>query len=86
MFEVGRIMITPDAMTAIKVDGRLAMSFVERHRKKDWPDLEPEELEYNEFALLSDQPIWSIYYLQTGQYLKIWTKGDRSETWLELLQ
>ena len=79
-FPLGQLMITPGALAALKQSKQTPLPFLYRHVSGDWGDLDAEDQEANDFAVVQGRRILSAYTLNTG--VKIWciTEADRSVT------
>ncbi|MGE3779533.1 MAG: hypothetical protein AB7F89_20255, partial [Pirellulaceae bacterium] len=77
-FDLGQVLITPAAMTAIpaeKVQAALA-----RHAAGDWGVIDEHDRRENELALASGFRLFSVYELKDGIRFWIITEADRSAT------
>jgi len=83
-FELGQLVATPGALSALEEAGQDAIKFVSRHASGDWGDLSEEDRNENEFSLLHGFRLLSSYRLRNG--VKVWviTEADRSSTTLLL--
>ena len=83
-FQLGRIVATHSALTALEESGEDAWQFIRRHASGDWGDISAEDRQENEFSLLHGFRLLSSYTLQNG--VKLWaiTEADRSATTLLL--
>ena len=79
-FPLGQLMITPGALAALKRSKQTPLPFLYRHVSGDWGDLDAEDKEANDFAVVQGRRILSTYTLNVG--VKIWciTEADRSVT------
>ena len=79
-FPLGQLMITPGALAALKQSKQTPLPFLYRHVSGDWGDLDAEDQEANDFAVVQGRRILSTYTLNAG--VKIWciTEADRSAT------
>jgi len=83
-FELGRLLITPGAIEALKKNGNDPAEFIRRHASCDWGDLDADDVRENEFSLEHGLRLLSSYRLADGQMLWIITEADRSCTTLLL--
>ncbi|MCU1295908.1 MAG: hypothetical protein JWO91_186 [Acidobacteriaceae bacterium] len=60
------------------------MIFLARHAQGDWGELEPEDIEENQFSLKNGFRVLSSYQTASGTKLWIITEADRSVTSLLL--
>ena len=79
-FPLGQLMITPGALAALKQSKQTPLPFLYRHVSGDWGDLDAEDQEANDFAVVQGGRILSAYTLNAG--VKIWciNEADRSVT------
>lgn len=83
-FDLGRLLITPGAMEALKSNGKEPLEFLKRHASGDWGDLDAEDIRENEFSLEHGLRLLSSYHLSDRQKLWIITEADRNCTTLLL--
>lgn len=77
-FSLGQIVATAQAMAALtREDIQLAL---QRHVEGDWGDVEKEDGEDNEQALLDGSRLLSVYESLAGVKFWIITEADRSVT------
>lgn len=50
-FPLGRILATPGALAALEQAGQNPAHYLARHHAGDWGDLDPEDVQENEFSL-----------------------------------
>ena len=83
-FELGQLVATPGALTALDNAGQIAAEFLLRHKHGDWGNLDPEDVAANDAALRSGSRLVSSY--RTTHEAKLWviTEWDRSVTTLLL--
>lgn len=81
MIRIGRLVATPDALGALDDEGENAITFVMRHQKGDWGDLDAADKKANDEAAMFQRRIVSAYILPRTN-IKIWiiTEWDRSCT------
>lgn len=79
-FSLGRCLATPAAVEAMEAAGHVPADFINRHVHGDWGDLDTEDREANEDALVHGDRIFSVYH--TRERVKLWiiTEADRSAT------
>jgi len=82
---VGRVLVTPGALMALKVAGVTPEQLLLRHGRGDWGDLDAHDRAVNEQALLTGARLLSAYILPATQ-VRVWiiTAEDRSVTTLLL--
>ena len=79
LFPLGRTVATPGALKTIEESGESPSFFLSRHHRGDWGDVCEEDGRENEFSLLNNGRLMSVYRTSKG---KIWviSEGDRSST------
>jgi hypothetical protein len=77
-FPLGRIVSTPSVLDSVPNTEILAA--LERHASGDWGDLDEDDREANERALLEDTRLLSAYRSREGVKFWIITEHDRSVT------
>jgi hypothetical protein len=83
-FPLGRILATPGALEAMEEAGETPASFLERHLRGDWGELDAEDIRENEFSLANGFRLLSSYRLSNGTKIWVITEADRSCTTLLL--
>jgi hypothetical protein len=85
LFDLGRVVATPGAMTLLASAGENPARLLERHASGDWGEVPPEDARENERSLKYGFRIVSSYPVG-GDGDKIWviTEADRSLTCLLL--
>ncbi|MGC6504946.1 MAG: CHC2 zinc finger domain-containing protein [Coraliomargaritaceae bacterium] len=77
-FSLGRTVATQSVVNSIPADEvRIALG---RHLSGDWGDLEDEDRQANEQALVDGSRLFSVYHSSTGIKFYIITEADRSAT------
>ena len=84
-FELGHVVATPAALSALEASGQAPIEFLHRHVRGDWGDLSEGDRECNEEALSDGSRILSAYITGSGQKLWIITeavndRGRRAST------
>jgi hypothetical protein len=69
-FSLGRIVATPGALEALRDAGQEAGEFLARHVTGDWGDLDAEDRQANDTALVDGSRLLSAYVTRKGE--KIW--------------
>lgn len=77
-FELGRLLITPTAQTA--VDQTDVLEAIQRHSVGDWGELCEEDCQENELSLKEGFRPLSAYSGRNGTKFWIITEADRSST------
>ena len=83
-FELGQVVATPGALTALEEARQSAGELLSRHATGDWGDLSEEDRKENKFSLAHGFRLLSSYRLRCGVKLWILTEADRSATTLLL--
>jgi hypothetical protein len=83
LFELGRVVATPGALTRCEEANVSPSSLVERHASGDWGGLDAHDLKENQRALKDGTRILSSYHTPAG---RVWiiTEADRASTCLLL--
>ncbi len=78
---LGQVVATPGALAALTASGSPAWQYLVRHASGDWGDVDVEDFEANNQALVHGERILSAYTL-VDNATKIWiiTEWDRSVT------
>ena len=84
LFELGDVVATPGVLDALAAAGVMHTALIARHLAGDWGDLDAEDKEANQSALVTGARILSAYTLFTKQRIWIITEADRSVTTLLL--
>lgn len=79
-FPLGQVVATPGAVEAFARNRHSPTTFVRRHIKGDWGDLDDDNKEENEFSLQRGLRLLSAYRLKDGTRIWIITEADRSVT------
>lgn len=79
-FELGQLVSTPGALTALSEAGQTPMEFIRRHSAGDWGELDDHDRTENMFGLKHGFRLMSVYTLSTGEKIWIITEADRSVT------
>ena len=69
-FNCGVLLSTPGAMGAFEKNGQSPFEFLQRHLNGDWGDLDQEDRQANERAVMDGSRLLSAYKLKDGT--KIW--------------
>ena len=84
-FNSGRVFSTPDALEAIHRNDEYASTFLARHFTGDWGDVDADDQQANDQALIPDEHgeydrLLSAYHLTDGTKIWVLTEADRSAT------
>jgi hypothetical protein len=74
-FRLGRIVSTPNALESLTHDDILRG--IQRHQAGDWGDVEDDDRQGNERALIDGTRLWSVYHASNGNKFWIITEADR---------
>ena len=80
LLTLGRVVATPGCLEAFAATGQLPDEFLARHAKGDWGELDEEDRQANDDALIDGSRILSSYRLKNGTKIWIITEWDRSAT------
>ena len=69
-FSPGQCMATPGVLEALSAAGEVPDTYLDRHVCGDWGDVDQDDKQANEDALLSGDRLLSAYHLSTG--VKVW--------------
>ena len=83
-FELGQIVATPGALTALRKAGQQPDEFLTRHANREWGDLDEDDRRENDYSLEHGFRILSAYRTNAGDRLWIITEADRTVTTLLL--
>ena len=80
LFPLGKVYATPGALQALQAASTSPLPYLLRHVTGDWGELDQEDIEANNDALVRGERLLSAYTLPTG--VKVWliTESDRSST------
>ena len=84
LFQVGEIVVTPDALMALYEADDEPFQYLIRHQIGDWGEASPEEVTANEAGIEQQGRIHSIFSLITNTKICVITKADRSKTTIML--
>ena len=79
-FPLGQLVATPGAAEVLERNQQSPTIFVRRHVRGDWGELDPEDVQENEFSLVNGFRLLSAYTLTDGTRIWIITEADRSAT------
>lgn len=83
-FPLGQIVATPGALDALKDSRESPLDFIKRHASGDWGEIDVEDREANEQALMQGARLFSAYRTQKDAKVWVITEADRSATTLLL--
>ncbi len=79
LFELGRCCITPAAKAELAQGEYPFECLLLRHHQGDWGDLDSDDLDANEAALINGSRLFSVYLIH-GKKFWVITEADRSAT------
>ncbi len=79
-FTLGQTVATPGALAAMTESGQSPCEFLRRHISGDWGEVDAEDQQSNEDALLHGERLLSAYRTSIGTKLWVITEADRSST------
>ena len=83
-FSLGRVLATPGAIAALEAAQVFPKDYLAHHVSGDWGDVDEEDQQANEHALIAGARLLSAYTLPTGTRIWIITEADRSASTLLL--
>jgi hypothetical protein len=84
LFELGSVVATPGALSALHRSGQTPGEFLRRHRSGEWGSLDRDDEQANHDALREGGRILSSYRTLQDDTIWIITEADRSSTTLLL--
>jgi hypothetical protein len=84
LFDLGQLVATPGALTALEKAGQNAMEFLSRHVTGDWGNIPEEDHKENQYSLEHGLRLLSSYRTNADQIVWVITEGSRSHTTLLL--
>jgi len=79
-FSMGQVVATPGALDVIADAGQNPLDFLSRHCVGDWGELDDEDKQANQEALLTEGRLMSAYNTAKGVRIWVITEWDRSVT------
>ncbi len=79
-FSLDQLVATPGAVQAIDESGQSPDFFLEKHLSGDWGEVDSEDSQLNDQALMDGSRILSAYSTLKGKKLWVITEADRSVT------
>lgn len=79
-FSLGRCLATPGALAAMDASSQAPGDFLDRHIRGDWGDVDDDDRQANEDALVYGLRLLSSYKTSAGVKLWVITEADRSAT------
>lgn len=85
LFRPGRLLITTDALTALRAHGIPVISVALRHIAGDWGTVSDEDRQQNDLSIAVGLRLISLYRLPDQTRILVTTEWDRSHTTIERL-
>ncbi|EKS69114.1 hypothetical protein [Caballeronia zhejiangensis] len=85
LFRPGCLLITPDALTALRANGIPVISVALRHIAGDWGTVSDDDRQQNDLSIAAGLRLISLYRLPDQTRILVTTEWDRSHTAIELL-
>jgi len=79
-FQLGRVVATPGALSALEKAEQLPAEFLDRHVNGDWGDVPDADKQENEVAVEQGFRVLSAYTTSAGDRIWVLTDADRSVT------
>jgi hypothetical protein len=83
LFDLGQLVATPGALTALEKAGQNAMDFLSRHVTGDWGELSEEDRKENQYSLEHGFRLLSSYQTSAGD--RVWVITERGRTHTTIL-
>ena len=84
LFDLGQLVATPGALTALEKSGQSPMDFFSRHVTGDWGEIPEEDRKENQFSLEKGFRLMSSYRTTANDVVWVITECSRSHTTLLL--
>ncbi|MGC8210079.1 hypothetical protein [Ralstonia pseudosolanacearum] len=85
LFRPGRLLVAPDALTALRANGIPVVSVLLRHVAGDWGSVSDEDCQQNDLSVAAGLRLISLYRLPDQTRILVITEWDRSNTTIEHL-
>lgn len=82
--ELGDVIITPKVQQLVRAFGQEPVDLLRRHQRGDWGDVTPEQRRLNHEGLRRGLCVVSCYDFHCGQRVTIFTRPDRSCTFMHV--
>lgn len=79
-FSLGQTVATPGALAALAESEQSPAFFIDRHVTGDWGEIDADDRQANEDALLHGERLLSGYRTLKGEKIWVITEADRSST------
>ena len=80
LFPLGQTVATPGALRELEQIDISPASLLDRHGRGDWGDVDREDWQANERAMMENDRILSVYRLTDDVKVFVITEADRSST------
>ena len=80
LLTLGQVVATPGCLEMLSECGQTPDEFLARHVKGDWGELDEEDRQANDDALIDGSRVLSAYRAKNGKKIWIITEHDRSST------
>jgi hypothetical protein len=80
LFPLGHCVATPGALEALAAAGQTPKQLLDRHLSGDWGEVDGEDQQANQDALVHGERLLSAYRTTSGVRLWVITEADRSAT------
>jgi hypothetical protein len=80
LFPLGRLLSTPGAVKAFAAAGDNPLVYLQRHLRGDWSDVDQEDWQANNRAIVEGARIFSSYSLSNGVWVWLITESHRAAT------
>lgn len=84
-FELGQVVVTHLAQDLLDACGHRPEELLARHQSGDWGDVSAEERRINEQGVHNNLSLVSSYHIASGHRLTVFTKADRSYTFVHVM-
>ncbi|WP_322103959.1 hypothetical protein [Paraburkholderia sp. J41] len=83
LFHPGRLLVTPDALTALRENSIPVISVLLRHIAGDWGCVSDDDRRENDLSIKAGLRLISLYPLPDGARILVVTEWNRSQTTIE---
>lgn len=80
LFDLGQLVATAGALTALEKSGQSPVDFLSRHVTGDWGELTEDDRKENQLSVEKGLRILSSYKTNAGERLWVITEGSRCHT------
>lgn len=86
LFRPGRLLVSSDALTALRANGIPVVSVLLRHVAGDWGTVSDEDRQQNDLSISAGLRLISLYRLPDRTRILVITEWDRSSTTIERVE